>query len=266
MRILLYSIFFSALFVLYVRYLESRTLFVPSKDILADPAHVGLEFEDVYFSTQDNVKLNGWFIPAQSPRATLIFCHGNAGNIGDRLGKIKLFHDLRLNVFIFDYRGYGKSKGSPSEEGMYKDVLAAYDYLKSQDTIDHKRIVIYGASLGGAPAIDLAAQKDIAGVIVDSSFSNAVDMAKRIFPFIPSFLIQIKLDNINKIKDVHEPLLFFHSVDDEMVPYDLGRKLFEVANEPKEFIDLEGSHNDNQVYSESTFVLATERFIERITP
>lgn len=264
MKIFLYVLSFCVLFVLYVRYLENKMLFVPAKEILADPSEIGLQFEDVYFLTKDQVKLNGWFIPARNARATLIFCHGNAGNIGDRLGKIELFHRLGLSLFIFDYRGYGNSQGRPTEKGMYQDTLSAYDYVMTRDSVDAARIIVYGASLGGTAAIDLATQRKFAGVIVDSSFTNAVDMGKRIVPFVPSFLLRIKLDSAAKIKALRAPILFLHSVDDEMVPYDLGRKLYELANEPKQFVDLRGGHNDGHIDARDDFIKAVADFIERI--
>jgi uncharacterized protein len=253
MRFLVYVIVFVILFVLYVRFLENRTLFVPAKEILSDPSHIGIDFEDITFHTKDGMALNGWLIKAPGATSTLIFCHGNAGNIGDRLAKIKFFHDVGVNNFIFDYRGYGNSKGTPSESRMYVDAQAAYDYLLSREDIDKEKIILYGASLGGAAAIDLATRRKIAAIIIDSSFTNASDMAKRIFPFLPKALIQLKLDNVSKIKAIKVPKLFFHSKDDDIVPYELGRKLYEAADEPKLFIDLIGDHNDGHILSAEIF-------------
>jgi uncharacterized protein len=254
----------------YVRYLESISVFYPSREIEATPAELGLAYEEVYINTKDFVTLHGWLIHARpnasqlsSYNANLIFLHGNAGNIGDRLGKIELFHQLGLNILIIDYRGYGKSTGRPSEKGMYNDALAAYDYLVKRPDIAARPIVAYGASLGGAAAIDLATKRSLSHLIIDSSFSSAADMAKIIYPSIPSFLIKTKLDSITKVQKVLIPKLFFHSSEDEVVPIALGEKLYDASPEPKEFVKISGSHNDGHIHSEKLVFQAITRFLNK---
>ncbi len=220
MKIFFQLIIFVVLFVVYVRYLESRSVFYPARPLSATPEEIGLTFEDIYIQTSDNVNIHGWLIKAPSAKSTVIFLHGNAGNIGDRLGKIDLFHRMGLNILIIDYRGYGKSGGHPTEKGVYKDALAAYDYLQKRDDTKGQNIIGYGVSLGGAIAIDLASKRDLICLMVDSTFSSAVDIAKRIYPFVPSFLIKTKLDSIIKIKNLTIPKLFIHSVDDRTIPID----------------------------------------------
>lgn len=262
MRLLIYLIVGVVLLVAYIRYLETKVMFVPAKDVFTTPTQAGMEFEDVFFKTSDGVKLHGWFIPSASSTASLLFCHGNAGNIGDRLDKLRIFHELGLNVFIFDYRGYGHSEGRPTEAGMYKDTQAAFNYLSARTRLDKERITLYGESLGGAAAVDLASKEKIAALIVDSSFSNAADMAKVIFPVIPTAMLNVKLDSLNKVRMVRVPSLYFHSIEDEMVPYSLGKKLFDAANEPKVFIDLKGSHNDGHIFSGKIFVSGIKDFLK----
>lgn len=262
-KLILYPIIFCAGFVLYVRYLEAKSLFYPAKELMHTPEALGLKFEDAYFTTSDAVKLHGWFIAVGPSAPTLLFMHGNAGNIGDRLGKIQTFYELGLNVFIFDYRGFGNSEGKPTEAGMYRDTLAAYDYLTLRKDINTQKIVAYGASLGGAAAIDVASQRPVAGLVVDSSFSNAADMAKFYYPFVPAFLLKIKLENDKKIKAVKAPSLFFHSSDDETVPYDLGQKLFESALPPKTFVTINGGHNDGHVEDVEVFIRGVKEFLEK---
>ena len=268
MKIIIYLLIALIFFVLYIRYLEYRSIFYPSRGILATPADIGLSFEDVYLKTEDAVTIHGWFIPSpQGPlkgKGTVIFLHGNAGNIGDRLGKIQFFHDSGRDVFIIDYRGYGKSEGRPTEAGIYKDALAAYDYLASRRDVDPKRIIAYGASLGGAVAIDLAAKRNLSCLIVDSAFTSAADMAKRIYPFVPSFLVQIKLDSLGKIKYISAPKLFIHSRDDEIVPLALGRKLYEAAAPPKEFLEITGGHNEGYMDSQEKIAEEMSRFLEGV--
>ena len=179
-----------------VRYVESVGVFFPSRGLGLSPSVMGLAFEDVYFKTRDNVTLNGWFFKNPHAQSTVIFAHGNAGNMSDRLFKIKFFYDLGLNVFIFDYRGYGKSEGKPSEAGIYLDAQGAYDYLQSRRDVNMKNIILYGASIGGAVVIDLATHRNAALLVVESSITNAQDMARIYYPFVPSFFLSLKFDSI----------------------------------------------------------------------
>jgi hypothetical protein len=230
-----------------VRYLESAGVFFPSRDLGLSPSVMGLAFEDGYFKAKDNVTLNGWFFKNPHARSTIIFAHGNAGNMSDRLFKIKFFYDLGLNVFIFDYRGYGKSEGRPSEAGIYLDAQGAYDHLQLRGDVDMGKIILYGASIGGVVMIDLATRRDAALLVVESSITNARDMARIFYPFVPSFFLSLKFDSINKIKALTVPKLFIHSPEDEVVPFWVGQKLFEAAGGPKEFLKIHGGHNDGSI-------------------
>jgi fermentation-respiration switch protein FrsA (DUF1100 family) len=240
------GLMFTGLYI-FVRHLERVSLFYPSREMIASPSVLGLPWEDVYFKTKDQVTLNGWFFKTPQAKSTLIFAHGNAGNMSDRLFKIKFFHDLGLNVFIFDYRGYGKSEGKPSESGLYLDAQAAYDYLLNRRDVDMDKIILYGASLGGAVVVDLATQRKAALLVVEASFTNVPDMANIHYHFVPSFLIYMKFDSIEKVKDLSVPKLFIHSPDDEVVPYWIGQKLYEAAANPKEFLKIHGGHNDGSI-------------------
>ncbi len=264
MKILGFFVVILLFLIIYVRSLEYTSLFHPTRRILSTPRDVGLSYEDIYFSTEDHVRLNGWLVraPANSETAaTLIFCHGNAGNMGDRIEKIENFRQLGLNVFIFDYRGYGQSQGRPTEQGMYRDGEAAFDYLRSRNDIDPEKIVVYGASLGGAAAVDVASKRPVAGLILDSTFPSAVDMGKVLAPFVPSWLIAIKFDSAAKIKNVTAPKLFIHSPDDEVVPYDLGKKLYNMSPGPKEFLNISGNHNEGYSLSLNVFVKGVREFL-----
>jgi hypothetical protein len=264
MKMIFYLIVIIVLFLIFVRYLENTSVFYPQRRLEATPEDLGLPFEDVAITTRDHVKLHGWLIKAPSAKSTLIFFHGNAGNIGGRLGKISLFHQIGLNVLIIDYRGYGKSEGYPTEQGIYNDATAAYDYLLRRDDMQGQNIISYGASLGGAVAIDLAVQRPVSCVIADSTFSSAIDMAKMIYPFIPSFLIKVKMDSIGKIKGVSVPILFIHSIEDQTVPFVLGKKLFDAAPAPKEFIEIIGDHNDGHVQDEKKVKNGIRMFLNKL--
>jgi hypothetical protein len=252
------------IFVLYVRHVEKTAVFFPSAEIALTPRTIGLPFEDVYFTTKDGVTLNGWLVHAPGARATMIFCHGNAGNIGDRVEKIRYFVEMGVNVFIFDYRGYGKSQGKPSESGLYLDAVAAYDYLAQRQDIDPAHLFAYGASLGGAVAVDLATRRDLACLIIDSSFSSARDVARFILPVAPGFLIRTRLDSLNKVPRVRIPKLFLHSREDEIIPFALGQKLFEAAAEPKVFHETKGDHNQGYSLYPKTFTQAIASFLRDV--
>jgi fermentation-respiration switch protein FrsA (DUF1100 family) len=234
-------------FLALVRYLESVGVFFPSRQMDVNPSVLGLHWEDVYFKTRDHLTLNGWLFANPYARSTIIFAHGNAGNMSDRLFKIQFFYDLGLNVFIFDYRGYGKSEGKPSEAGIYLDAQGAYDHLLSRGDVNMENIILYGASIGGAVAIDLATHRNAALLVVESSITNAQDMAHIHYPFVPSVFLSLRFDSINKVKTLKVPKLFIHSPDDEVVPFWVGQKLFEAAGEPKEFLKIHGGHNDGSI-------------------
>jgi hypothetical protein len=250
---------------LFIRYLEKRNLYFPLRKIEATPRDIGLDYKDLTLTARDGVKITGWFIPSRLHRATLIFCHGNGGNISHRLEKIKVFNELGLDVFLFDYRGYGLSEGSPSEEGLYLDAGAVYDYLINVKKIPVQKIILYGESLGGAVAIDLARNHDVAGLIIEGTFTSVKDMARRYFPFIPTFIISSRFDSLRKIKDVKSPKLIFHSTGDEIVPFDMGKRLFHAASEPKAFIEIQGGHNDAFFISQDVFINEIDKFVERLS-
>jgi len=263
MKFLIYLIIILIICIIYIRSVENSVTFAPSRRIMETPKDIGLSYEDVYFNSASHLKLNGWFIPSSGAQNTLLFFHGNAGNIGDRLEKIEIFHHIGLNIFIFDYRGYGNSQGKPSERGMYEDGLAAYDYLIARNDVNAQNIIGYGASLGGSAAVNLASQRQLKALIVDSSFPSAADMAKYLFPVIPSFVFKTKLDSTSKITNLTMPKLFIHSQDDETVPFKLGKKLYELAPQPKEFLQMRGGHNDSHAIDQPSFIDGISQFIAK---
>ncbi|MBI4972771.1 MAG: alpha/beta hydrolase [Candidatus Omnitrophica bacterium] len=254
----------AGLILLYVKYIEHNAVFFPDKVIEFYPPSVNLLFEDIYILTEDGVKLNAWFIPGDNAKYTLLFCHGNAGNIGHRLEKLQLLKAIGLNILIFDYRGYGKSKGSPSEKGLYLDAKAAYLYLVNTRGIPAEEIILYGESLGTVVAIELAAKVKVRAVIVEGAFSSGKDMARIFYPYIPTFLFSNKFNSLEKIKSVEVPKLFLHSRDDEMVPYALATKLYQAARDAKYFTDLSGEHNNAFLDSHEKYPSAIQSFIEKL--
>lgn len=225
--------------------LQERYVYFPDRHITATPADAGLPFEAVTLTTADRVRLHGWFLPAGPEQPTLLFLHGNAGNISHRLDSLRLFHRLGLNVFIFDYRGYGRSGGRPSEQGTYRDALAVWHYLTEQRGIPAARIVLFGRSLGGAVAVWLAERTRPAALILESTFTSVRDLAARYYPWLPvSLLTRIRYPSLVRIGGLHLPVLIVHSRDDEIIPYEHALRLFEAAPAPKRLLTLHGGHND----------------------
>lgn len=243
-KIIIVILMGGGILLIFLRYIENHTLFYPTKDIAYSPDRMGLKFEDLFFTTDDGVKIKGWFVPCVGAKRTILFCHGNAGNIGHRVEKLKFFNDMGCNVFIIDYRGYGKSNGAPSEAGFYKDAEAAYDHLLSRG-IAPDQIIGYGESIGGAVIVDLASKKRMRGIILDSTFSSVKDMVRVSYGFVPHWLFRSRFDSESKIKSITIPKLIIHSVNDEIVPLQLGRKLYDAASSPKEFLEIYGGHNSN---------------------
>ncbi len=226
--------------------LERFFVYYPDRNVEGDPSRLGLSYETLRLVTEDGVKLHGWFVPCTGSRRTFLILHGNAGNIGHRLPWIEMLHALDAGVLIIDYRGYGLSEGKPFEEGLYRDARAAAswwaDRFKGSDT----RLILIGESLGGSVAVDLATHARPAGLILQSTFPTAWDMAKTLFPIgALQPLTGVRFDSAQKIRRLECPKLFIHGNRDEIVPFRLGRKLYEVSPEPKQFWEVPGAgHND----------------------
>jgi len=254
----------------YLYFSQSRLLYypdMPSRALEASPADIGLAYDTVRLTAGDGTRLHAWFVPATTARGTLLFNHGNAGNIAHRLDSISLFHSLGLNVLIFDYRGYGESDGKPSEKGTYLDVKAAWDYLLEERMISPEEIIIFGRSLGAAMAADLASQHPSAGVILESAFTSVPDMAASLYPWLPVRLLsRYRYNNMDKVERITSPLLVVHSREDDIIPYAHGEQLFIHANEPKQFLELRGRHNDGYHVSRKVYTKAMQQFLENILP
>jgi fermentation-respiration switch protein FrsA (DUF1100 family) len=261
-------IFFAASFLSGCRF-EDRFIFYPYRAIEQTPAHARLAFEDVLFSTEDGVNLNGWFVPYPQAQTTLLWFHGNAGNISHRVQNIKFVHDkVGINVFIFDYRGYGRSQGTVSEEGTYKDGAAALRYLLARKDVDPKRIIFFGRSLGAAVAAELALHYDCRALILETPFASIAKMARATFPLLPiASLLRTRYDTVEKVRRIKVPLLVIHGDEDDIVPYDHGKEVFAAAPEPKEFYTIRGArHNDTYIVGGDAYFKALKNFIERSGP
>ncbi|OKY75365.1 MAG: hypothetical protein BM485_08850 [Desulfobulbaceae bacterium DB1] len=246
---------------------QGRFIYFPDRTIFTTPAQIGLPYQSVTFAAADGVRLHGWFIPADSDKSVILFCHGNGGNISHRLETIDIIHRLGHPLFIFDYRGYGESQGIPTEAGTYLDAEAAWKYLLTEREIDPSRIILFGRSLGGAVAAWLSSRKAPRACILESTFTSAPEMAAALYPFFPAALLcRFSYDTLAAVKNITCPLLIVHSTEDEIVPFRQGRALFAAAHEPKTFLQINGNHNagfllSGKFYQEglATFLTETEK-------
>lgn len=241
----------------------SSLVYHPDKEISFTPQELGLEHEDLYMASADGKMINAWFFPCENARAVVLFCHGNAGNISDRVSQAWMFHKLELSTLLFDYQGFGQSQGRPSEQGTFDDARAAWNYLVQEKGFPPDRIIVFGKSLGGAVAIELATQIEPGLLFVDSSFTSTKDVAKAHYPWAPGFLLhRWKYDSLSRIPKVQAPVCFFHSKRDEVIPFKQGKALFDAAPEPKAFVEITGSHNDGFMTSGRLYTDAVDSFIK----
>lgn len=226
-------------------------IFYPMRDVQQLPSDWGMDYDDVTLRTSDGVQLSGWYIPRHESKQVLLFFHGNAGNISHRRDSIEIFHRLGLNVFIIDYRGYGKSQGKPDEQGLHRDAKAAWQFLIEEKGFAANDIIIFGRSLGGAVAARLASEVPARGLILESTFSSAKDFAKSVFTILSRLVyLRYDFDVAENIKRVNYPVMVLHSPNDEIMPIKLGEKVYHSANQPKRFVQMKGDHNYGFILSQ----------------
>lgn len=228
------------------RWFEWSRLYHPKSRLAASPDARGLSYEEIAFMSEDAVTLNGWWIPATGARATLLYCHGNADNIADLLDIAEDVHAWGINLFLWDYRGYGKSRWIPTEQGTYRDARAAYEVVRERHgDVERPPVWVLGKSLGGAVATQLAVERQVRGLILESTFTSTLDVGRRWFPRLPvGWMCRYRYDSGRKIGRVGAPVLIAHSPEDEVIPYDMGQTLFEAAKPPKRWVDLSGMHGE----------------------
>lgn len=264
LRILVVTILIIIILIILLRLGERHLVFFPSKMSGSDPRlnARGMVIEEVWIKAADGVQIHGWYVPHDSAVASLLMAHGNAGNVSDRAAWLASLHaQVPANLFMFDYRGYGKSAGTPSEEGCYLDAEAAYAWLKTRTP--SLPIIAHGHSLGGAVVIELARRRALAGLIVESSFTHARDMAKLMFGPIPvHWLSSMKWASVDKVPTLTIPKLFLHGDEDSIVPIALGQALYARAAAPKQFIALVGvDHNDTFISGGEHYYASLRQFI-----
>lgn len=237
--------------------MQGRLLYypeLPSREVTTDPSAIGLAYESVTLITADDERLDGWFVPAVPGSDVVLFLHGNAGNIGHRLDSLRIFHELGLAVFIFDYRGYGRSTGKTSEAGTYEDAATAWRHLTQEHGYKAEQIVLFGRSLGAAIAAQLAAQQTPRALIIESAFTSVPKMAAELYPFLPArWLSRYDYATESYLSEVGCPILVVHSRDDEIIPFHHGESLYAAANSPKQFLEIRGGHNEGFLLSEVAY-------------
>jgi fermentation-respiration switch protein FrsA (DUF1100 family) len=244
---------------------EKGTVFFPDPYLIGTPADWKLPYEDVFFVTEDGVRLHGWFVPGQGSPVTLLWYHGNAGNISHRLENLALLHHrVGASVFIFDYREYGRSEGEISKAGTFRDAFAAFRYLHSRSDLDPGLIVLFGRSLGTALATAVAAEQRCLGVILESAFTSTDDVMRMYFPFLPALPAgTVKYDTIDLIEKVTVPKLIIHGEHDEIIPLWMGERLYEAAPPPKEFYLIrDATHNDTYLVGGEDYFIKLKEFIK----
>lgn len=244
---------------------EKRLIYYPQREHEASARALGLASEDLTLTAEDGVRLHALFLPVPSSRFSVLFAQGNAGNLSHRLDRaIFLQSRLRADVLLFDYRGYGRSEGSPDEQGTYRDARAAYRWLTATRRVPPERIVLFGESLGGAVALDLALGHPARALVLESPFTSVPDMAAVVFPFLPArWLVRTRYDNLRKVGRLAMPLLVLHGDRDEVVPFAQGRRLFEAAPMPKRFFAIAGAgHNDTYFVGGEAYWKALADFLD----
>lgn len=249
-------------FILWLRWSEPRMLYHPTREIDQTPDQLGVAYETVTLTASDGVRITGWFLPGgHDPKLTALFFHGNAGNISHRFEKFRVLRELGVDTFSIDYRGYGRSEGQPNEEGTYRDARAAYEYLTQQRHVYPRAIVVYGESLGAAIAADLASKVEVGGLVIEEGFTSTADVGQGMFPFFPvRWLVRNKYDTLSKMSRIKAPVLILHSHGDEFFNMRHAQLLLAAANEPKQLVELQGTHNDAFLTSAAIYHDALHRF------
>lgn len=227
--------------------LEHMFLYFPDKEIVITPASIGLEFEAISFQASDGTKLHGWYLPGEKDKPLILFCHGNAGNISHRVDNLRLLHELGFSVFIFDYRGYGQSEGKASEEGTYADARGALRWLQEKGWAE-QQMIYFGRSLGAAIALQLALESPPAGLVLESPFTSVEAIGRHHYPLLwrlAGWALDVRYDTLSKIDKIKAPLLIFHGEQDEIIPLQMGRELFERAPQPKQFYSIPFAGHNN---------------------
>ncbi|MBF0245601.1 MAG: alpha/beta fold hydrolase [Planctomycetes bacterium] len=254
-------------FAVFLFLFQDRLVYSSTGLLTRDPSSIGLVFEELWLCAADGIRLNAWFIPAPRPRACLLFFHGNHGNLSGRMDSLALFHKLGFDTLILDYRGFGRSEGHPGEEGIGLDADAAWDHLVRVRGIPPDQIAVFGRSLGGVPAAAIAALHTPGCLVLESTFTSLLDLVQRLYPYLPmGLLFRNRSNNLKQIGAIRCPLLIAHSRDDRLVPYAMGRTLYEAAGAKRQFFEMEGEHNNRAYRATLAYQEGLEKFFSSVFP
>ena len=249
---------------------QDRLVYLPNvagRDLVASPINYGLDYDDVRLEVGDGERIHGWWVPAEADRGTVLFSHGNAGNISHRMDSIRIFNSLGMNVLIYDYRGYGESTGRPSEQATYEDIEAVWNYLVGERSIDPGRIVLFGRSLGAAVSAWLAAREEPGGLILESTFTSVPELGQQIYWWLPVRLLsRIDYNTRERLEEISAPVLVVHSPDDEIIPFEHGKRLLDAAGDRGELLELSGDHNTGFLTDEEAYREGLGAFFSRHLP
>jgi hypothetical protein len=221
---------------------QSRMVYFPSSELAGDPSRLGMAFEDVTLASGPD-RLHAWFVPADSGAPVVLFCHGNAGNIADRLEFLEQIHAAGLAVLIFDYAGFGKSTGSPGEDESYRDAEAAYQWLRDRGYADAD-IIAHGRSLGSAVSAHVARGRSLRAIVLEAAFPSLAAVARIHYPWVPAgLLLRYRYPTAEYLHEARAPIVIVHNRRDEIVPFSLGEEVYRSAPEPKSFVEEGGTHN-----------------------
>lgn len=267
MRMLLNLLIFLAVgylaLVLLIYWGQSRLVYFPDKQLSSTPEMFGLDYSSVSIATDDGETLHGWWVPVLDAKGTILFFHGNAGNISHRISYLTMFKQLGYNTLLFDYRGYGQSSGTPSESGTYLDAQAVWRHLTATQKIASEQIVLFGESLGGAMAAWLAAREKPGLLVLASTFTSVPDLAAQIYPFLPvRWISRFDYNTLESLHSVTCPVFIAHSPQDEIIPFQHGQRLFHATSDPKHFLTLQGSHNNGFIFMQPRWQKALDEFMD----
>ncbi len=254
-------------FRLLILWKEVRLLYPRRRAFFAEPADEGMEYEDVTFCAEDGASLHGWWFPHPEAKGVLLVCHGNAGNVSDRLWIPRDLADVPLHKFVFDYRGFGRSRGFPSERGTERDARAALEVVRQRWKTygEAPPVILYGRSLGGGVALQIADDPCIRGLVLENTFTSVLEIGERQYPWLfPRLFCVNPYRSDLRIEKVRAPVLVVHSPDDEVIPYDMGETLFRIAPNPWKFIRLQGLHDEAGWQTSGEYAREFRRFVAEV--
>ena len=250
----------------FMYFFQDSLLFMPSSGMVQTPESVGVEAEDFWAETEDGIRVHGWYFPHEESDYVIVLSHGNAGNISYRIDIARTLLEMGAAVLMYDYRGYGQSEGKPSEKGLYKDIEAVVEGLKSGKGYGEHQIIMYGRSLGGAVAAYAANNYNLGGLVLDSAFKNLRAMVRDVYPFVPSRLAKYTFPTEQYLQhDRDYPIMILHSPNDQIVGFHHGEYLYNELDEPKRFVELMGGHNNNFFVSSDLIVENWKWYLSEIS-